>query len=449
MEQDGEEYWNTTSAKAFSFDEVDDVTPIVSSSSKGHLFPEDNISEISAEESLPQTDEFLLSQLISDEDLKMLINEQSLEEEPIRKGISHEEELRILRRKIQDTIHPPPVEINAIKLLIGKRCFLEPYKSLQDKIDILDEVIRTGNGAGILGIVLFLEKTLNRKQLNRILLHRPEASNHYLNFLETKMKIAEATDLLTMLGRDNDAAMLQFKIAMKMNPDPEIRKQKLKKVYSDYFTQPDSIKFCTELVGNSINLLEWQLLEKSKGLENSYKLVDSSPVESLYYSCSKFKWKDLNSTEPTNPYKFITDYKINSGIFEWTALNERAKTQAYLDLEGIFEKTSWHSLKQKQFQIHIPLDVAILRLYDLKAPPPVLNIFLTKISDLKHRLQLAKQVKCTRSIIDALTLLKEKQELEEYRNSLVEGSEERFYAENSLKNIAKKWSTDSLKIIKK
>ena len=48
-------------------------------------------------------------------------------------------------------------------------------------------------------VLLFLKKTLNRKQFYGILMTRPAASNHYLNYLESRMKIAEATDLLTFV----------------------------------------------------------------------------------------------------------------------------------------------------------------------------------------------------------------------------------------------------------
>lgn len=49
-------------------------------------------------------------------------------------------------------MHPPPVETTANKLLLGKICSLESYRALNDKEQLLDEVIRTGNGDGILAV---------------------------------------------------------------------------------------------------------------------------------------------------------------------------------------------------------------------------------------------------------------------------------------------------------
>ncbi|XP_055375308.1 vacuolar protein sorting-associated protein 16B isoform X2 [Condylostylus longicornis] len=416
---------------------------------KSRLIADDNVSEISTEESIASPEEFQLNQFISDENLKMLIEEQSLNPEPLKKGISNDEELRYLRRKIQESIHPPPAEITAKKLLFGKKCSLEPYKALEEKVALLDEVIATGNGGAILGVVIFLEKTLNKKQFNKILMTRSDAANHYLNYLESKMKIYEATDILSMLGRDLDAAMLQFKIAVKMYSDPQIQRQKLKRVYCDYFTQPGTNPHIAQFVSNAINLLEWQLLEKTKGTPESSDLVGKTPVETLYYACSKHNWKDSHSSDSTNPFKFINDFKISRSLFEWTALNERGKSKAYPDLEKIFEKSSWTSLIAKPFQINIPLDLAIMRLADLEAPSPVLQNFLAKVNDSNDRLELAQAIKCSKGIIDALAALKDKEELQKYINSLPEGSEERFYGENTLKSVGKKWPIESLPLMKK
>lgn len=438
---DNEDYWNTSASKAFSFDDTEEHS--AESFGKYRLVSDDNVSEVSFE--LPSND-VPLHTLISDQDLKRILEEQLLEENHFRKGMTKEEELKLLRRKVQDTVHPPLAEVTINKMLLGKKCSLESYKSLSDKIELLDEAIRSGNGDAILGVVLFLVKTLNRKQLNRILLARNDACNHYINYLIVRLEISEAADLLTMLGRDQEAAMLQYKVAVKIHSDPQIKKQRLKKVFSDYFTQPNIVPLYSQIAASAINLLEWQQLENTSS--NASHIVNSSALETLYYVCSKHKWKDASSTDHKSPQVFINDHQISLPHFEWVALNERAKAQAYLDLDGLFEKASWLSMKQKQFHMNIPLEAAIIRLHQLKAPPAVLNSFLSKVQDPSKKLALAKEVKATRSIIDALSALKEKQELEQYRDSLPDGTEERFYADNSLKTLSKKWSTEGIKIMK-
>lgn len=239
-----------------------------------------------------------------------------------------------------------------------------------------------------------------------------------------------------MLGRNQEAAMLQYQAAVQTSTNPDTRKQKIKKVFSDFYSQSGSNSLYTHLLTNYIILLEWQIFEKSTGGPETTKLLDSSVLESLYYTCSKHKWGEATSSNsPTTPQRFVEMYQISSAQFEWIALNERGRSQAWRDVESLFEKKSWHSIKSKSFSIHIPLDKAILKLFSLNAPPPVLNYFLGKIDDQQRKLQLSRKINAVRSIVDALVALKDKTELEVLKERLEAGTEEKFYAENALKNL--------------
>lgn len=71
-------------------------------------------------------------------------------------------------------------------------------------------------------------------------------------------------------------------------------------------------------------------------------------LETLYYICSKYKWSDASSaasvnaavgnTALDNPSKLVELYQINPAQYEWIALNERCKSQAWRDLESLFER---------------------------------------------------------------------------------------------------------------
>lgn len=84
--------------------------------------------------------------------LLIVLDEQLLEESHFRKGMSQEEELKLLRRKMQDIVHAPPAEVAINKMLLGKRYSLTAYKSLHDKQQLLDEAIASGSGDVILGV---------------------------------------------------------------------------------------------------------------------------------------------------------------------------------------------------------------------------------------------------------------------------------------------------------
>ncbi|XP_055679474.1 vacuolar protein sorting-associated protein 16B isoform X1 [Lutzomyia longipalpis] len=412
-----EDYWNKSESKAYNFDE-DDVS---------------NISEASYED-FPQSD-FPLNLLISEQDLQMILEEQSWHESVPRN--SPEEELRFLRRKFQEERTPPPASVIVARLLIGRQVNLEAYRSLVQKTELLDEAIASGNGNAILHVVLFLNRTLKRKILHQLLQSRPEAVYHYTNYLSTRLQIPECVDLWTMLGKQHEAAMLQYRLAVTTS-NVDLKRRKLAKVHSDYFLQPGASAFHARFLADQLSLLDWQLGEDKS-------LLDKPTLESLYHVCQKYKWTDNKSLPgPGNPYNFAKLYQISASQFEWIVLNERARSKAWKDLDGLFEKKTFI---KSAFCIHIPLDRVILRLHQLEAPVAVLNTFLGKIDDTQRRLTLARKVGAMRTVIDCLVTQKDKSELLAVRNSLQEGSPERFYADNCLENLqSSKWKAESIKV---
>lgn len=234
--------------------------------------------------------------------------------------------------------------------------------------------------------------------------------------------------------------MLQFESIMKLCRNSDAKKQKLNKIYNEYFGNQSSVhSFYTNIVVSYISLLEWQLAEKIHNPKLT-NILDSSVLESLYFACMNHKWTLSNDhtsfARPSSPQKFADTYKISQSQFDWIALNERAHRQAWLDLENIFDRKSWHTLKtSKSFSINVPLDRAILQLSALDAPVAVLNQFLAHIDDPQRRLALARKLNAGKSIVDALIELKNRTELEAYLETLKIGNEVRFYGENALKNL--------------
>lgn len=117
------------------------------------------------------------------------------------------------------------------------------------------------------------------------------------------------------------------------------------------------------------------------------------------------------------------------------ALTERARAHAWRDVEQLFEKKSWHSLKATTFQIAVPLERAIVRLHRLQAPAPVLNGFLARVGDSRRRLALARQLGVTKSVVDTLVEHRDRAALEAVVQSIASGTDVRFYAENALKML--------------
>lgn len=410
MDQD--DYWNVSHSKSFCFDDLDEIE---------EQSADDNISEISTQSSIS------LGAIINENDLQLILDEEIHNSDSvIPKGLTLEEEVKFLRRKVNEFYYADPATtIN--KILINNSCSLECYKSLKEKEQLLYVAVRSGNGDAIIKVIFHLKNTLKPAIFLKIIA-KSEAVEHYINYLKTTMKIGEATDILTMLNRREEAALLQFS-AIVQSKNAIQKLDKLKKT-QELFTNP----FLLNQVQSYINLLELQINERM--YFQPHDVIDKSVLETLYYACNKFqKFSEPQTTSITNPFKIVEQFNIAPAQFEWIALNERAKSQAWRDIESLFEKKS-SLLKKKTFVIHIPLEIVILKLHQLRAPQAVLDAFLQHVEDLERRLTLSKRVGAIHSIVDALTILKDKRSLEEFKESLASGTAEYFYTEKAITSIS-------------
>lgn len=240
---------------------------------------------------------------------------------------------------------------------------------------------------------------------------------------------------------------------MKLGKSPDVKKQKLNKLYNELLNH-QSGTICahyTSIITNYIALLEWQLKEK---INNSklLNILDCSPLGSLFIASTNHKWNrasaDLSIPNQSNPYQFADTFKIAQPQFDWVVLNERAQSKAWCDLNKIFERKSWHSLKtSKSFSINVPLDRVIVQLHSLDAPADVLSIFLAHIDDLHRRLALAKRFNVGKSVVDTLVELRNREELEEYIKSLNVRDNVRIHAENALKNLVRCCHFDNVSML--
>lgn len=130
-------------------------------------------------------------------DTLTVIEEQSLKETPFSKTISAEDELKILRRRAQESYAAPPISSVLRKILLKKPYSLESFRAFHEKERLLNEAIRCGNGDAILAVVLFLQRTLKKKHFHSIMQLNGDAVKHFINFLLIRCQVAEATDLMT------------------------------------------------------------------------------------------------------------------------------------------------------------------------------------------------------------------------------------------------------------
>ncbi|KAG4076347.1 hypothetical protein HA402_005790 [Bradysia odoriphaga] len=453
---EGEDYWNKSENKAFSFDEDDRVIcsvwflnawhqmtnefpylkfsqTILHIPTERKIFVDDNTSELNYD--FPSSD-IPLHLIISDGDLNKVLQEQSMDEPQLPKGIALEEELRILRRKIQERLHAPPASVTVTKMTMKKPYSFDCYRSYREKTELLTEAVSSGNGDAVLAVVLFLVKTLQRKYVVKLLDTHPMALNQLVNYLTVRLQVKECTEWMRYTDSDSGTAeMLQFGVTTTLLKSNSNKTSKLQSVYNDYFNQPGVNTFYAQIVASYVQLLDFQQKEKESN-PKAFEILDRPVLETLSYASSQYKWSSTTSdTSANSPHKLSEIFKISQPQFEWIVLNERSRSQAWCDLEGIFEKKTWLNLKSKSFSINVPLDSVIYQLHGLNAPVAILNYFLSKINEPNHRLAVANRVNATKSIVDALSELKDKSGLEKFIETLPVGTDGRFYAENTLKNV--------------
>lgn len=226
--------------------------------------------------------------------------------------------------------------------------------------------------------------------------------------------------------------MVHLTAVVKSSQGRETKRQRIKSIYNDYFAQPGTSPFLSQMVANYLNLMNWQAGEQ--GARNQPDLVGESTLRSLFHCSRGHHWPDqtTGTVSVNNPHAFAKQYQVMDGQFEYVVLIERARNEAWMDLETIFEKKN---LLKRGFQMQIPLDKAILKLHHLKAPQGTLFYFLNKITDLQRRLTLSRSVQCPKAIIDCYVGLKLKGDLAVYKDSLPGGSPERFYADKCLAKL--------------
>jgi len=261
MDLQFDDYWNRSSRAAFSFDDEDEVDLAPELASNG-ILADDTISEASFNNSA--TLNLSIKSILSEEALKLVLQEQALDDRVLPKGVSPEEELKLLRRQLQSTLYSPNLEATAQKLLQGKTAPLEMFKSLQEKQQLLDTLMAQGGGHAVITVLLFLKRTLNTAQFHGILRERPKALEQYLSYLKESGDLASHIELLQRFGRHQEAALKQFQAALAAG-DVSTRKKHLQLLVDAYATAGVGVIPLYEQVFHAALKMQ-QIMEKENGL---------------------------------------------------------------------------------------------------------------------------------------------------------------------------------------
>uniref|UniRef100_A0A8B9P8W6 Spermatogenesis-defective protein 39 homolog n=1 Tax=Apteryx owenii TaxID=8824 RepID=A0A8B9P8W6_APTOW len=318
-------------------------------------------------------------------------------------------------------------------LLCLQVCSLERFRSLQDKLVLLDEAV-AGHDGNIITAVKILFQELEVRQV---------ALCHLIHFLKETSEQKLLLDLLRFLDRTEEVALSQYREHLNIQ-DVEKRREFLKGCIGLPFSAED-----TSHVQDHYTLLERQIIIEAndRHLETAGQseifrkyprkasILNMPLVTTLFYSCF-YHYTEAEGTfsSPTNLKK---TFKIPDKQYVLTALAARAKLRAWNDVDALFTTKNWLGYTKKKAPIGFHRVVEILQRNN--APVQVLQEYVRLVEDVETQLNLATKYKCHDVVIDTYRDLKDRIQLAAYRCKVERGSAEEEKIDSILNNTQIRW----------
>lgn len=352
-------------------------------------------------------------------------------------------ELRRPRADYKDFVGDLSPEETVQRLQQGKSVGMERFRSLQDKLLLLDFAVSGNDGNAITAVLIFLKRTLSKEVLFRELESRPTALRHFIHLLTETHEQRLLLDLLRALGRVEDAALLQYKEHLNIS-DENKRLDFLKSCVSLPFPVEDAA-----LVQDHFTLLERQIIieaadsqaEKSGKVSIFQKFprkasILNMPLVTTLYYCIYYHYNEPEGTY-SSPSNLRQTFKVSEKQFFVTALSALSKLKSWSAVDSLFSSKSWLGFSRKKSPLGYGRVVDIL--HKNSAPTSVLAQYVALVEDSEQRLTLAQKHKCHDIVINTFRDLKDRQMLVQYRTQLDRGSDEDRKIQDLLNNSQIRW----------
>lgn len=320
---------------------------------------------------------------------------------------------------------------------------LEKFRTLQDKLLLLDLSIAAHDGNVITAVLIYLKRTLCKEVLFRELESRQTALRHFIHYLSETQNQRLLLELHRALGRAEDVALLQYKEHLSIT-DENKRRDFLKNCLSLPFSAEDLAH-----VQDHYTLLERQIIieatdrqaERGGKVEIFQKfprkaLILNMPLITTLYYCCFYHYAEPEGTF-SSPLNIRQTFKISEKQYFATALAARAKLKAWLDVDALFASRNWLGFTKKKSPLSFQRVVDILQ--KNSAPTHVLQDYVALVDDGELRLTLAQKHKCHDIVINTYRDMKDRQLLLGYRGKVVRGSVEERKIDDLLSNPQIRW----------
>uniref|UniRef100_A0A8C2UAY6 Spermatogenesis-defective protein 39 homolog n=1 Tax=Coturnix japonica TaxID=93934 RepID=A0A8C2UAY6_COTJA len=325
----------------------------------------------------------------------------------------------------------------------GKVCSLERFRSLQDKLVLLDEAVARHDGNVITAVLIFLKRTLRREVLFRELEVRQVALCHLIHFLKETGEQKLLLDLLRFLDRTEEVALSQYREHLNIQ-DVEKKREFLKGCIGLPFSAED-----ISHIQDHYTLLERQIIietndrhlemagqsEIFRKYPRKASILNMPLVTTLFYSCF-YHYTEAEGTF-SSPSNLKKTFKIPDKQYVLTALAARAKLRAWEDVDALLTTKNWLGYTKKKAPIGFHRVVEILQRNN--APVQVLQEYVRLVEDVETRLNLATKYKCHDVVIDTYRDLKDRIQLMAYKCKVERGSAEEEKINSLLNNMQIRW----------
>uniref|UniRef100_A0A667XSL1 Spermatogenesis-defective protein 39 homolog n=1 Tax=Myripristis murdjan TaxID=586833 RepID=A0A667XSL1_9TELE len=450
---DEEDYWNSSKFKAFTFDDEDDEFTKLKESRQavnsicGLVEEEEDEDEVekvswsgepvgSISWSVRETASSLREQSFPKIDTTPSLpkNSSGYSLSSLFKGKEGEREMMDCADYVSDWSPEETVH----RMQQGKAVSLEKFRSLQEKLLLLDEAVGVHDGNVITAVLIYLKKSLSKEVLFRELESRQTALRHFIHYLTESKEQRLLLELYRALGRTEDEALLQYKEHLRIT-DENKRRDFLKSCVSLPFSPEDAGH-----VQDHYTLLERQIIieaetggkvEIFQKFPRRASILNMPLITTLYYCCF-YHYAETEGTY-SSPANIRQTFRIAEKQYFVTALAARAKLKAWHDVDALFTSRNWLGFTRKKSPLSFSRVADILSKNN--APVQVLQEYVGLVDDVELRVALAQKYKCHFIVISTYRDLKDRQLLLGYRGKVERGSEEERKIDELLSNPQIRW----------
>ncbi|KAK0410698.1 hypothetical protein QR680_005282 [Steinernema hermaphroditum] len=394
-------------------------------------------------------DKLSTASVVSDCSIGSFSSESTAQIDFSRLKSEHKKLQRHLENVRSERFRPPDVEESIKRLLRCEPVPLDLYRTKAQKLELLDAAIRAIDSDVILTVVLFLKRSLTDSIFREILLRKPDAADAYIAHLEDISDFSELTHTLFSLGRNEDAAMMEFCAASrKATTDGKI--QALKKAMNSGFSSP-ILSSESKLVAEYIDLLERQVLIDStddevikSGRSAHFKqypkmasLVGQPLLTTVYY-CSLYHY-DLPINSYASPLSIKAVFNLNEKEFLWMAISALSRIRRWSEIERLLSNRKL--LGGTKMTMPFPWSAFFRHVSRNEVPPKEFLLrWLSSINDLEERVAVSEQYLDAHSVtLEAIVALKDRKKLVCWLSKLTPHTIEHSKAQMALNNTAIKW----------